>query len=354
VRAIFIAAEPGGATTLAPVARRLDPEPPIYCPARCAPGFSNLGLHPTVLPDPGDAAEALAVVRCLVEQRRPQVVVTSLLGPPDTSLDRAAARLLAKGGPAHLAVLDSWTLLAERFDRDGGGFTNLPSAVALPDAFTRDELAGLGFPAERLAVTGHPFFDEIVPAQRPRPLGRPPRVGFLLQPFTELVRLGHLPSPGYAEAQAAAVFFAALEQAGPDFARSSILLREHPRRKSVYTVPEHLRGRTSVSSSRDGWEFTMTLDVVVGMNSTLLLYAFLAGIPTLTCQPGPDPLPEPCILQRFGLVSDSPTPASLAKGLSWALSPDFQLDPVSMAGRRRFPRDGQCCARVIKLMEALA
>ncbi|HMM38710.1 MAG TPA: hypothetical protein PKB11_08125 [Desulfovibrio sp.] len=351
MKALFLAAEPGGATTLGPVAARL-PGAPVYASSRAAPGFAEFGVRARVLPDPSGPEEGMGVVRDLLERHRPDVLVGSLLGPPETSLDRAAARVLSGLPTRHLAVLDSWMHLDLRFDRRDGRFVHLPDIVALPDGFVFQEMVDLGFPAERLAVTGHPFFDDIAPHPRSGVGSRPRRLGFLLQPLAGLVEAGHVPHPGYTETEAVRLFFEALELAGEQLPEVEILLREHPRRDSRYEIPAAFRSRVRVSREGGGWEFTRGLDAVAGMSGTLLVYSFLAGQPTVVCQPGLTQTPDPNILTRFGMTPNADTAGRLARELTAALTdPAYQLDETARKARDRFPLDGGNCGRILALME---
>lgn len=348
---LVFGAEPGSGTTLGPVVRRASGKIVVCCTPRAAGVFRELGVEPDHCCDPADQLEAIGVVLQMLERYRPDVVVSTLLGPADSSLDRTAVHCCSERGVRHVAVLDSWSHILSRFDRHRNGGFLLPTTIAVPDSLTKAQLCAASIPEQRIVVTGHPFFDEITPRSG-QLRNRPRRICFLLQPLRSLADAGHLESIGYTEYEAAELFFQALAGVKvPDGIR--ILLKEHPRRTSCYNIPENFPHEVQVIRDEPGgWEVVQSADLVVGMSSTLLVYAFLANIPVVVTQPGLLAGEDPNILTRYGMLVNASTVESLRRELLDALNrPSYQQDPATVTARAAFPLDKNNCGRLLQCIK---
>jgi hypothetical protein len=204
-----------------------------------------------------------------------------------------------------------WSSYSARFAAHEGRGDAVPTRIAVMDERARSEMLAEGFDPERLVVTGHPAFDDLVAfangfdgsqrAAMREAMGMTPServVLFASQPLAatwgeDIAAPGH---PGYTERTAFAAFVPALERTvrriGTDV---TVILRPHPRDDREQTIPAtSLR----VRMSREGRprEAMLAADVVVGMCSVLLVENALLGRPTVSFQPGlrtPDPLPGP-------------------------------------------------------------
>lgn len=352
-KVLVIGAEPGSGSTLGPVIRRMSFHVDVCSSTRAAGIFQEFGFNPIVYSDPYSRVEADNIMRTLLHRFSPDVVLSTLLGAEDTSLDRAAARVCCLDGRKHVAVLDSWMNLGCRFNRKKENFINIPAFIAVPDSYTFNELVALGLPESNLVVTGHPFFDEItrrvVDHNQQKRLKR---IGFILQPLSALVGMGSDILPGYTESSVIAMFFDALNSLPLSHDSFEAVLREHPRRLSKYEVPSDVDFCTFVSREGSGWEFVNHCDVVVGMCSTLLVYAFLAAIPTVVAQPGIGKVLDPNILTRHGILPNSDTPAKLKREIELALTDSsYQLGPETERKRAKFPMSGTNSKNIIQIIE---
>lgn len=348
---LVIGAEPGSGSTLGPVVLRWPERMIVCCTPRAAGVFRELGVEPEHCHDPADRDEAAGVVQQMLERYRPDVVVSTLLGPEERSLDRAAVRCCRERGVRHVAVLDSWSHILSRFDRTSDGGFVLPTVIAVPDALTKAQLCAAGISEQRIVFTGHPFFDEITPRSE-LVRNRPRRICFLLQPLRGLAAEGHPESAVYTEYDATELFFQALSGiSDPD--GIDIILKEHPRRSSCYRIPTDMPHKVSViRDEAGGWQVVQSADLVVGMSSTLLVYAFLANIPVVVTQPGLSANEDPNILTRYGMVVNASTVECLRRELRDALNrPGYQQDSAALAARAAFPLDRSNCGRLLQCIK---
>lgn len=348
---LIVGWEPGSGSTLGPVIKRLNK--PLYdckviCSHRSFQTFEPFTTDLESIEDSLNSCEAEVKINYMHQNRNFDTVLSTLLGDYDTSLDRTSLRVSVKKGIRHIAIIDSWTCLDERIDNNGEEFINIPSIIGVPDEFTRDEYINMGIPLDRISVTGHPFFDEII-VRESAPINKKKKLILLLQPL-EWLNSHFGANYGYVESDFVGVFFSALQMLRMKKSSIEITIREHPRRKSNYSIPDCYNDYVSFSSEGDGWKDILGSDVVIGMSSTLLVYSFLARIPTIVVQPeltGKDP----CALSKFGILDNCGDVDKLATELEKAIEAKaYQMDSLSQSARKKFKMDGNCSQRVIDLL----
>ena len=106
--------------------------------------------------------------------------------------------------------------------------------------------------------------------------------------------------PGYTEFDAFDIILQAISSYSDPMV---VAVKEHPRRPSLplrENLPETVRLVDHLDS--DPMELIFAADVVSGMSSTLLVYAFLMGKPTLVVQPNLVRAVDRNVLTRRGIV----------------------------------------------------
>jgi len=214
-------------------------------------------------------------------------------------------------GLPSLAILDFWSNYVRRFSNANEQLVYVPDRIAVMDQRARDEMVANGFAPERLTITGQPAFDDLAICrvrftQDQRQILREKLgigsqekfVVFVSQPLSLLY--GTNPAnplyPGFDEHTVLGALISALDQIAKR-ARHEIVLviRPHPR-ESVEGFAK-LRGRVIriiVSTENESRDLVMAADLVIGMNTVLLVEACYLGCVTLSLQPGlrlPDTLP---------------------------------------------------------------
>ena len=324
MKVLALAGDAGGARTLSPVLKRLAAQPGITLQVQAYAAAVEIWRREGWPVSPVNVA---AVPSC------DRLLLGTSWQPEQWELEAIAVARQADIRSA--SVLDSWVNYRVRFLNRHGEFV-LPDAIAVMDESAKREMLGEGFPTERLAVTGHPSFDELerfcsVEAQttaRERilqafevpltpslsPTGgegarragegdsdarKAPAVTpiflFASQPISQMADGA---SWGFDEHLVLADLSAALDATLRAHGQKAVLLvKRHPRETDELTLPKaaSLSIRVVDDSLGDYRELVAASDFVLGMNSNLLLEACLLGKPVISYQPGllrPDPLPS--------------------------------------------------------------
>ena len=298
---VSICGDPGGARALVPVLRRLrDDEqvaPVNYAYHEALEILEARGVAVRPMPPDSDAA----TVRAILATEHPVGVLTG------TSCNgRDLEKLFIAGafelGIPSLALLDFWSGYVCRFAAADGTLGYLPDTVAVMDARAQRELAAAGVPDDRIVVTGQPAFDELTEVRQQftaahreevrRSLGVAPAdllIGFVSQPLGELYRTtqGDARFLGYDEREVLGLVIDAVASLREVAARPvRLVIRCHPRESSSsFSSFENAWTRVA-RADNDARAVAMSCDLVVGMNSALLLEACFLGCPVLSVQPG--------------------------------------------------------------------
>jgi glycosyltransferase involved in cell wall biosynthesis len=210
-----------------------------------------------------------------------------------------------------VGILDSWMLYDERFSDGTDPWAFLPDTMIVMDEVAKKEMVQLGAPVDRLLPLGQPQMDQIPGrAMTDDQKGRLRRdlgvekghlVLFLSQDMSNFYG-GRDPCReriGYTEQEV----FQDLEKALSDIASHRgesihLVVKLHPRE----AVGKYTGSSATVFKDRDPYELMLSADLVVGMDTILLLEAGLMGCPTLSYQPGRKGT-ETLVTNRLGMGS---------------------------------------------------
>ena len=285
-----------------------------------------------------------AAVTGIVRRFEPGVVVTGTVGPVGSGLDYRLIRAARRLNVPTLGILDAWMNYSSRFadPATGAKLAYLPDVLAVMDEGTIDEMAAEGIPRGRLRVTGHPFLrvlyekadglDQV--SQRRRSLGVSPDdrlLVFFSEPLRWLSRHSEYEDhgSGYDELDAYRIVCDAVGRLPGD---NVLVVREHPRRASLPRAQAH-RGNVRVirQSRLDPVGLIIAADVVVGMSSTLLVYAYLMGRKVVVVQPGLDSRSDRNMLTRRCILPNLQTAAQVSRHITD--EPDARPEILSKARR---------------------
>lgn len=302
MRVAVVAGDAGGARAVLPVAQRLRTARVVavdcYAYGPAAPIFVEAGLGP-IRP----SAEALERLG-----RYDRLVVATSINQERWEL-RFTIRARELGIPS-VAVLDFWGQYTPRFTLEDR--LVLPDRIAVMDRSAQAEMIAEGFEPGTLSVTGQPALDELSEYARPevrtscrqelrRIAGAEVRPGpvvlYASQPLSQL----HDPAVlGFHESEVLAGVIAAGDRLLSRLRQSAtLIIKPHPREAGHrFALPQTgpaLTVRVLNESDVTPRLAAAGADLVVGMNSMLLLEACLLGTPVISYQPNlllPDVLPS--------------------------------------------------------------
>lgn len=358
MRVLCLAGDPGGARSVAAVARVLQARGHtiVFSAYRQAMDiFREYGWQSV-------ECRGGLQVDAMLSQEKPDFCLsgTSVNGEDH---EKTLHRLAHDRRIPSLAVLDFWSNYRPRFSASSGGpLDSLPDQIAVMDEVARDEMIQNGFPAERLQVTGQPAYDELFAprdsqALRSRvrtafglPDDQAPLILFASQPFSELRAIPGAVVPPYDELEVLDLLTRALYPAEkPSPAR--LWIRPHPREQPEkflrFAGPHQI-----ISGEFDRLAAIDAADAVVGMSSAFLLEAALVGKPVLSIQPRlEDEGPLPLERLRLGKIVRQPSevPEELRELLANTGKPHYA--PRSDAGFLARPGAAN---RVADLVEKMA
>jgi hypothetical protein len=304
-----IAGDPGGAAALAPVIQELREDARmriLTCPYNEALTLWQARGIETNLHAQATIAEFQTLMR--LEQVDYVIAGTSVNA---RNLEQLAIMAASELQLPTLAVLDYWANYRQRFSSTGKVLDVLPNWIAVMDGQARDEMIAEGFPAEILCITGQPAFDSLA-ADRLRMGPAACRqlrqtcgvadgevmVFFPSQPIS-IVCGEDASNPlylGYTEREVAALLIAALDQIASERGVAiTLVTKPHPREDGGWLLgltgkQVTVRAAPAVGSR----DLCIAADLVVGMDSVLLVEACYLGSNVLSVQPnlvGPDTVP---------------------------------------------------------------
>ena len=259
----------------------------------------QLGIRPEVVHHPVAADRILASVG-------PRLLIVGTSENPDT-LGLALVATARSAGIVSVGVVDLPTNADQRFrGQSDNPLAYAPDWLLVPNEWTKEAYAELGYPVQRVAVCGHPHYDH-VRATRARlerrdrnalrqrvlpgaPTGRKVVVfategssGLKLQPNQRLAEYT-LTGRGTITGRVQVVleeFLDAIRLVKP---RPYLVLRLHPK-DSPDDYTAYLDEFDLVSSGGSPLELIYAADLIVGLTSMLLLEAVLLGKTTLSVLP---------------------------------------------------------------------
>lgn len=299
---VSIGGDPGGAgalvATVQALAARQDVTVVSYTYNEATAIFAEHGLPHRMLT--GEVGDRDVAALLHADGAASVLAATSCNGVDLEKRFVTAAR--AYGIPS-VAVLDFWSGYACRFSDADGRPTCAADVIAVMDERAREEVAALGVERDRIVITGQPAFDALADERRTltaerrlairRRLGASPAdllVVFVSQPLASLYAAseGDPRFLGYDEQEVMAAVVAAIDALRATAGRRiRLVIRRHPREDAAafarYETPDM---SASAAESVSGRECVSAADLVVGMNSALLLEACYLGALVLSVQPG--------------------------------------------------------------------
>lgn len=307
---IAICGDPGGANAIAPVIEVLRAEGRVTVQALAYLQGCDLWTKRNIKFDevPENIPKA-TIVDILRGQNVKLLLVGTSLNPVE--LEKQFIAAANDIGLPSLAVLDFWSNYGRRFSDADGNLVYIPDLIAVMDERARDEMMAEGFDPEQLVIAGQPAFDDLVmwrsrfTSAKRQAIRNALGAGsgellilFASQPLSVLY--GTDPQnplyPGYTEQEVLRTLVNALDHIAEQSGQKIVLaIRPHPReRVESFNTVKCRTAHLVLSTDGESRDIAMASDLVIGMNTVLLVEACYLGCLVVSLQPGlriPDPLP---------------------------------------------------------------
>jgi hypothetical protein len=309
-KVLIVCGDPGGAGAVSPVIKSLESgnrvQLRVIAYNEAADVWDGQGIVNEKIPNDFSKAETAALLRG--EDTRLLFTGTSVNG---VDLEKQFIAAAVQDRVPALSLIDFWTNYTWRFSDEEGALVYVPDKIAIMDKFAFDEMVREGFDPAKLVITGQPVFDDLAawrqtfsPQRRyavREALGvalNEILVLFTSQPLTSLYGTDVLEEKylGFDEWSVLKTLIQSLEAIKTESgARIHLVVRPHPRESSgLFRNYKSNCFPITVVESGTARSQVMAADLVVGMNTELLVEACYLDCITLSLQPGlrhPDRLP---------------------------------------------------------------
>jgi len=361
---IVLCGDPGGASAVAPVVKLLAAEKGLrvlpYAYNEAASIWDNFDIGYEHLPNDISQEEADSLLR------KPEIkLLFTGTSVNSVDLERVFVGAAAQIGLPSLSLIDFWTNYTRRFSKDGKNLTHVPDKIAIMDEYTFDEMVQEGFDPVKLVITGQPAFDDLADWRSDFSHERRDEIRqelglkegelfvmFASQPLTSLYGTDNIQEEylGFDEWTVLGMLIQKLEEINIEVgAKIHLVIRPHPREEialfrnySSQVIPVTLVESGTARSQ------VMAADLVVGMNTELLVEACYLGCITLSLQPGlrhPDRLPTNRLGFSRAVYQENEIKPALLELLLNEKSPDAVLENV-----KKFKLRGKSAVNVARLI----
>lgn len=300
-RIVVICGDPGGANAIVPVIKRLRSEKEdvqvfAYLQAIGIMEKNNI-LFSSI-----DEKITLPDIQEILQKNHPAILVT---GTSFNTIDLEIKfiKVAQKLAIPTLAVLDFWSNYSLRFYDMQEERRYIPDKIAIMDEIAYSEMIAEGFRPDLLIVTGQPAFDALAgfklnfDTEKRQKIRRDLTIHahelmvvFVSQPLSKIYGDDES-NPrflGYTEKTVLKNLIAALEIQSHDCKKDiTLIIRPHPSEKTdAYEKIASKSIRTIVTKVGNPRDIVMASDLVVGMNTELLVEACYLGCMVVSIQPG--------------------------------------------------------------------
>lgn len=297
---LFFAGQVGSAEYLAPLLDKWDQEDGPY--TLLATPEAAAVLRRAGVPHQSRMVWTRAELEAVIEHVSPRMALISASGTPVEHIAVLAAREV---GATTAQYVDYWGNYRRRFAK---GDNVWPHAVLAPDAESVAEMLAEGVPSAPIRVVGQPYMESRLAyyAATAPPSARPVALA-LTQPVARFYGR----TLGYDEVDFMDLLLETWINCGGQGLGLEVLV--HPAEDAAL-YRRFQRPGLDLSVRQGDLGDIRAYRVVLGMFSSLLVHGVMAGIPTISVQPG-DGVQDICVLSRRGYIPRTTTVSGLAHEL---------------------------------------
>lgn len=299
---VVICGDAGGANAIVPVIKQLHSEKKVdvlvFAYRQAIDIMSKNTISFFVL----DEKITDSALEDLLRITQPAIIVTGTSFKP-IGLEVKFIYLARKLKIPCMAVLDFWLNYSLRFSDEAGDLKYVPDKIAIMDEMAYSEMIEEGFHPDILIITGQPAFDALAGYKSNFNNEKYQKIRndynihanelfvvFVSQPFSRLYGEDES-NPhffGYTEKTVLNNLIIVLDQISQECKKDiALIVRPHPREKlDDYDKMASNNIRIILSNDGNPKDIMMTSDLVIGMNTELLVEACYLGCIVVSLQPG--------------------------------------------------------------------
>ncbi len=360
------ASHPRGMNALVPVLKQLvadeNLEVLIFGQQFTVAALQTVGLPFMPLSEMGLPDVSCQSMEVLLAAAAPDLILLGTAAQQETEelIEHSLVQAGRKAKIPTLSVLDFWAGYVRRFtdQRTGQELDCLPDKIAVMDSIAKHEMLDLGFPPEKLVVTGNPHYDNL--AQKGQNFSCQDRqkirekIGFL--PGTVFFFAGNVfeiekEQYGYWDLDIINLIIHAL----PMLPNVYIAIKLHPRMpvqdiqkisKAIAPVTDRVKLVTNIDSQT----LALAADLTIVGFSTVGIEAVYMGRPCVSLQPGLQGKDQ-LIISRKKVISAGYVPEGCKAILNLAQYPQYRYLIVEKT--TEFTTDGKATSRVAELIYSM-
>jgi len=359
---LVICGDPGGANAVIPVIKKLNDDNKtkvcVFSYGQASSLMENNDIPTQILEKNPTEFSIPEIIR----QNHPSLLLASTSFNP-ACLEKKFIRSARVFNIPTLAIVDFWSNYSLRFSDNEGVLRFIPDSIAVMDEKAYYDMITEGFNPDALVITGQPAFDALAEIKNTftkikrlaiRDLFHVPKnaifIVFPSQPLSSLYGESDA-NPhflGFTEKTVIQKVIPVLEKISRDSNKCiSLLIRLHPR-ESLEDY-QHVNSKVIqvvVSQEGNPREIVMASDLVLGMNTELLIEACYLGCIVISIQPGlrgKDPLPTNSLGYSIPVYSES----KIHETINTILMDPMKRDEIKHT-LNHFKQDGQATRNVVK------
>ncbi|MBU1145315.1 MAG: CDP-glycerol glycerophosphotransferase family protein [Firmicutes bacterium] len=305
---LAIAHQYGGANVLSPVIRELKYNYDIRIKTLgynySAVSFKKSRINfddPRKIYDFYDDNSLMQTAKRIIKIEKPDLL---LCGTSDGfNLEKALVLASRELQVCSIGILDNWTNLGLRFNEDdlGVDLIYLPDKLAVMDQFVKENILKFGVKNENIIVTGNPYFDEIINYQNVES-SKSVRTELLLKDDDFIITFfsephsidygtdnSNLLFKGFTEKDVLKGIVYCIKKLNNYLSKNIVLLiKLHPKEdgKFILDEVENSMIRYRFLKEFDQRKLILASDIVIGIESIVLMESVILGKPTISFQPG--------------------------------------------------------------------
>lgn len=287
----FFGKDPGSVNVLTPVLLKLRVNYScfVYAYKHGKDQFKRFGVDSVHISHETD------VTLCLTDEFKKNAFDLVVTGTGIENFERSIWSFAKENKILSCAIIDSWVNLSERFIDFDKRFI-LPDYIVCIDDYSKKILIHSGIHSEKIKVFGNPYFEFLLKTyQESKDLSSSSNIKILFasQPISCYFPINSEKSIGYDEFSVLEDIAGILQKIQENYnLELDLFVKAHPKddKQKLFALIDLLNLREMInvsvfSDSLSFYQYVNNFDVVIGMNSMLLVESYLFKVPVINYEP---------------------------------------------------------------------